>query len=204
MVLYLGLDPSRFPRKKDLFHYPVIRTEKIFSDELMQALLLFPQFTHVIFTSITAVRYWRQESTLEGKIIVAVGKATAEELRKDGYFPVIAKEEMQEGVIALLKTMDMGESFLFLPRSKKARPLLAKYLQQENRRFFALDLYDTVFQKPEPAPLLENVEEIVFTSPSTVDGFLKIYGSLPKNIKLTSIGPITNEYLEKRNVFCFP
>jgi len=64
-------------------------------------------------------------------------------------------------------------------------------------RFTAIDLYRTVFQRPDPVPSLEEMEEIVFTSPSTVEAFLQIYGQIPKNIKITAIGPVTQNVLSK-------
>jgi uroporphyrinogen-III synthase len=57
-------------------------------------------------------------------------------------------------------------------------------------------LYDTVTQKLEPKPDLNHVQEIVFTSPSTVLAFLEIFGALPKGKKLIAIGPITQQQLE--------
>lgn len=199
MILYLGLDPSRYPQSRKLLHYPVIRTEKIHSESFLQAKVLWPQFTHVIFTSKTAVSYWFEEETGEGKIVIAVGKSTAEELEKRGIDPLVAKRETQEGVIELLETLDLRGAYIFWPRSKRARPVLESYLS--HMRYCALDLYDTVLQKPEPVPDLREVDEIVFTSPSTVRGFLAIYGFLPKNKTLRAIGPVTRESMDSLQPF---
>ncbi len=191
MILYLGLDPSRYPSAKPILHYPVISTRKLVSQELLQAKALWPEFTHVIFTSQTAVNYWVEEELFCEKTVIAVGCATGHLLESKGIVPLIADQETQEGVIALLEEMDLRSAYLFWPRSKLARPVLEKFLIQNQLRYFALDLYDTVTQKLEPVPDLERVDEIVFTSPSTVRGFIEIYGSLPKDKKLTAIGPVT-------------
>lgn len=195
MILYLGLDPSRYQHTKPLLHYPVIRTEKIISKEFFQAKAFWPQFTHVIFTSQTSIHYWFEKDVFVNKVAIAIGKATAQQLEKRGIATVIAEKETQEGVIELLEKMDLRESFIFWPRSKKARPILESYLSERKAQHFVLDLYDTIVQKIEPAPNLKDVEEIVFTSPSTVRGFLEIYGSMPKDKKLTAIGPVTQEEL---------
>lgn len=181
-ILYLGLNP----KGKDVLHYPVIRTEKIASFE--EARLLWDKSTHVIFTSQTAVRYWNEEKIPLDKIVISVGKATANLVGRPS---LIANPETQEGVIALLETMDLQKAFIFWPKSKKARPVLTQYLQEKKIPYYALDLYDTVFQKLEPVPNLMEVKEIVFTSPSTVEGFLRIYGSFPPGIRYTAIGPVT-------------
>ncbi|HSX26625.1 MAG TPA: uroporphyrinogen-III synthase, partial [Chlamydiales bacterium] len=159
--------------------------------QYQQALTLWPQFSHVIFTSQTSVHYW--PLSLQNKIILAIGEATARAIQQRNATPLLAPAATQEGVIALLKTLH--PTFLFLPHSRRARPHLAHFLQQQNIHHFLLPLYDTHFQKPEPVPDLNAFDEIIFTSPSTVEGFLRIYGHLPKDKKLTPIGPITMEAL---------
>ncbi len=129
------------------------------------------------------------------KELIAIGPETAKSLPKTS---LIAKEATQEGIIELIKKMRSG--FFLLPKSKRARPLLTDFMKRENIRFFALDLYDTHFQKLEPVPDLDDFGEIVFTSPSTVEGFIRIYGKLPSNKKLTAIGPITERELEKNRI----
>jgi len=181
-TLYLGLDPKNYP---GALHYPVIRTE--LCGQVEPARALWPQFTHLIFTSQTAVRYWPGPWD---KKIIAIGDATASALRQKGLKPLIAPVATQEGVIELIKQID---GYFFWPRSKRARPILTDFLNQQKIPFFVLDLYDTVFQRPEPVPNLDTIYEIIFTSPSTVEGFLRIYGKLPKDKKLTPIGPVTEK-----------
>lgn len=183
MILYLGLSPP-----PGVVHYPVIRTEKLDTPELQRAKELWTSFTHVIFTSQSAVRYW--DLPLDGKTVIAIGDATASALSVPS---LLAPEATQEGVIALLETLDLRNAYLILPHSKRSRPNLERYLIEKGISHFILDLYDTVFQKPLPVPDLSLFDEIVFTSPSTVEGFLQIYGKLPLDKKLTPIGPVTEK-----------
>ncbi len=192
-TLYLGLDPKNYPHQDSLVHYPVIRTIPLEGDDLRTAETLWPAFTHVIFTSQMAVAYWNRP--IIDKICIAIGEATAEAVRRKGAIPLVALQATQEGVIEFLSGMDLRGAFLFLPRSRLARNALIDYLDRSRIRYFALDLYDTVFQKPEPVPNLDEFGEIIFTSPSTVEGFLKIFGKLPRDKKLTAIGPVTKKYL---------
>lgn len=188
-VLYLGLDPKNFPHA---IHYPVIRTERVAGQVPRE----WPQFTHVIFTSRSAVRHWWEIQKSFDKMAIAIGEGTAGELRARGVHPLVAPEATQEGVIALLDRMDLANTYLFLPCSGKARSSLSRYLEEQCIRFFRLDLYDTLFQKPESVPRLGEVDEIVFTSPSTIEGFLRIFGELPAGKKLTAIGPITQKLID--------
>lgn len=195
MILYLGLDPERWPRQP-VYHYPIIRIERLKTEEIDRALAQWPQFTHVIFTSRVAVQHWWEIGPPFDKRAIAIGSATAELLREKGVEPAVAEEATQEGVIALLQRWNLNrerEAYFFCPRSKKARRELDRFFEKAGARFFPLSLYDVVFQKPEPIPDFEQVEEIVFTSPSTVAAFVDQFGPLPRNKKLTPIGPITKE-----------
>jgi uroporphyrinogen-III synthase len=189
--MYLGLDASQYPRA---IHYPVIRTELIVGASLERARLLLPQFTHSLFTSKSSVFYAAEVGLLRKRYAIAIGSATAHALSKEGIEPLVALQETQEGVIALLETFSLEGAFIFYPHSQRARPVLRRYLTSRNIRFFSLDLYRTILQRPEPVPSLEKIDEIIFTSPSTVDGFLQIFSELPRDEKLTCIGPITERY----------
>ncbi len=196
MILYLGLDPSRYQADRPLLHYPVITTKRL----AFSLPLDWHEATHVLFTSRSAVSYWEH---FEGKQILAVGNATAELLRERNIDSLVAKNETQEGMVALLSSLDLSGAYLIWPRSNIARNVLTDYLQTlaPVAKFLAIDLYETCYQKLIPVPSLETVTKIVFTSPSTVEGFLRIYGFLPKDKELTPIGPITAKKLYQSMLF---
>ena len=96
-----------------------------------------------------------------------------------------------------MELVSRTKGYFFYPRSKNARPNLIEFMRKNNIPFFDLIVYETVFQKLEPVPDLAQFDEIIFTSPSTVQGFLRIYGALPKDKKLTCIGPVTEREIFK-------
>lgn len=187
-VLYLGTDPSRFGRA--VVHCPLIEIKPLpLIVHNVEAL------THVILTSPNAARILASQMPLQNKQLLAIGVGTQETLKQIGLpCHATATPETQEGMIALLENMVLRDSYLFYPRSSRARPLLADYLKAAGIKHQICDLYETIYLKPEPLPALEEFDEIVFTSPSTVQAFLHLYGSLPKNKKLTCIGPITEQF----------
>lgn len=190
-TLYLGLDPARYPCEGTLIHYPVIQT--VPCDGVAEQIgAIWPQVTHVLFTSRSAVQHWGDHS-LKEKVVLAIGEGTAALLRENGLQPHIAPVATQEGVIALLKKFDLSESFLLWPRSKLARPLLEEYLQRMGVHHRAIDSYTIRVQKPGSLP--DNIDEIVFSSPSTVRAYAELFGTLPKDKKLTPIGPVTEKEL---------
>ena len=187
-ILYLGIDPP-----PGVFHYPVIRTERIDSSELEAALLLWNRCTHAIFTSKNGVRHWTGD--LHGKTIVAIGEATAREIRTRNAMPIVAPTATQEGVADLIDTLDLNGAFLLYPHSNLSRPFLADFLKEKKIDHYVFSLYNTLFQRPDPVPDLSQFDEIVFSSPSTVEAFSRIFSSVPRRISLTPIGPITKKAL---------
>ena len=186
-ILYLGLDPSRYKHSGELVHCPIIQVTPNPIDEEISR--VWPLITHVLFTSPSAVKHW--PLSLEGKTIISIGHATASMLLVPS---IIAPFATQEGVIALLETLDLTNVYLLWPRSSKARPLLLEYLAERKTHIF--DLYETSLRRPEVWPDLTSFDEIVFTSPSTVQAFVRLFGSIPADKKITPIGPVTAKLLQ--------
>ncbi|MBS0653469.1 MAG: uroporphyrinogen-III synthase [Verrucomicrobia bacterium] len=213
-VLYLGTDPTQFAAQGHfdghLIHYPVIQIvpKSPLLPELKLAYDDLHDYTHLIFTSKNAVQIFFQHlkelglsgTILTNKTVIAIGAVTAARLNAHGTVPAhIAEQESQEGLVQLLNKLDIEDAYFFLPRSALSRPILARYFVEREIRFQACDLYDTKTLKAAPVPDLKQIDEIVFTSPSTVKGFMEIFGALPHDKKLLAIGPITENAL--REVF---
>jgi uroporphyrinogen-III synthase len=211
-ILYLGTDPERYLQdKKDvrLIHYPVIAIipRALDHPEVASAYRDLFHYTHLLFTSKNAVRvFFDHLSLLNGdldqlslKTLIAIGTTTARAMSCHLRSPDLTPEhETQEGLIELLKQSALDGAYFLLPRSSLSRPILLRFFQERKIRFAACDLYDTVTQKLEPVPDLKTIDEIVFTSPSTVRGFLEIFGDLPKDKRLHAIGPITAQALQEK------
>jgi uroporphyrinogen-III synthase len=207
-TLYLGTDPTEFESDGHLIHYPVIKIvpRSLEAPEMKRAFDDLDEYTHLIFTSKNAVKIFFEHLTvlqrslaeLQSKCVIAIGQVTAAYLLAGGLKPtVVAPTETQEGVIRLLNTMDLSDAYLFLPRSSISRPILANFFQQRQLRYQACDLYDTVSQVLHPKPDLTKIDEIVFTSPSTVKAFIEIFGEVPRDKKCVVIGPITQLALKE-------
>ena len=194
-ILYLGLDPSRYPEK--VTHYPIIRTvpRPFDSKEMVRVFANFDHYTHLIFTSRTAVSILQERNlSFEKKVLIAVGKATAGLLERVDF---VAQDERAEGIVELLMQLDLREGHLFWPHSALSRPVIRNFLEAAGIRYTDCILYDTLPNRVEPIPSLDEFDEIVFTSPSTINAFLDLFGSFPKDKILTAIGSVTENKLEK-------
>jgi uroporphyrinogen-III synthase len=206
-ILYLGLDPTNYQHHGELTHYPIIQTvpRPISDPEVYAALSLFDHYTHLIISSKTSIpilldylpktgfslKRWAEMTTL------AVGQATMRQLQRSGISNILtAENETAEGIVDLIKNTVPTSAYLFWPHSSGARSVIKDFLLAQQINHEECSLYDTIPRPPATLPNLSVFDEIVFTSPSTVDAFIEVFGQpLPSNITLTPIGPITKEYL---------
>jgi uroporphyrinogen-III synthase len=203
-VLYLGTHVPSFQEGIDFVHCPIIEIKGRDLESLRLAFLQFPKSTYLIFTSRHAVvltmeavlYFFGDYAMLKNKIAIAIGPATKEALSLYDIRCLQTQVSTQEGVISLLDQIDLTDAYLFYPRSSRARPHLAMYLEKNKYQHYICDLYDTCFSTVVNIPPLEEFHEIMFTSPSTVEAFFSQIRSIPQHIKLTAIGPITQQAIK--------
>lgn len=200
-TLYLGLDPSRYPVKKQLIHFPVIEIKKksvqdLYIQEAFQNLHLY---THIVFTSKTTVKIFFEhleklqisKEVLKEKRFITIGPVTKAFLEEEGFDSIMAQEFTQEGIVEVLKGVSLTGTYFFYPKSKIARPFLKSFFRSYQVKYYSCDFYSVQYTEKKPFFSFNEIEEIVFTSPSTVEGFIKIFKKIPKNKKIIAIGSIT-------------
>jgi hydroxymethylbilane synthase len=203
-VLYLGTDPSGYVTEGTLVHHPLIHItpRSVHLPEIALAYAQMPLYTHLLLTSKNAAGLlfaYHSVQALAEKEICAIGKATAAEIEKRGLrVKWVAEEETQEGMIAQLKKEALDSAYLFYPRSSRARPQLKNFLESLNIRHRVCDIYDTSTNSALPFLPLEEFDELVFTSPSTVEAFFERYAQIPPGVTIKAIGPVTLAALKRK------
>lgn len=169
----------------------------------------FSLYTHILLTSKNAVEIFCgllkekkiSEAVLHSKRWVSIGEVTTKRLALFGISASLtSKVSTQEGLVDGLKELDMKEAYVLLPKSSLSRPVLSSFLKQEGISHALVDLYDTVVNTSLPPINLLELDEIVFTSPSTVHAFFSYGMAVPDQIRLTAIGPITQAALDEQNL----
>lgn len=204
--LFLGLDPSKFLSSGEVFHYPMIKICSRPKSELLPTFFDFHEYSHLLLTSKSSVkilfecldRLQKPYSLLNTKKVIAIGRATAEYLMKEGiYVDHIPQIESQEGLMALFGKLKISSKDRILyPRSSKARANLVEYFTQNEIPFVAPCFYDTLDYLPDPKPNIEDFDEIVFTSPSIVNSFFNHFSLPEKEVKLIFKGEVTKDYFK--------
>ena len=71
-------------------------------------------------------------------------------------------------------------------------------LQKLGFEVITLTIYNNVYPHHVRRVNLTNIQRVVFTSPSTIDNFIKTYGNLPSHIDYETRGRITAQHLKSR------
>jgi len=181
-TLYTGL---RAPNDTVL-HYPLIKTMP-----LEGSFNGLEKASHLLFTSRTAVELFLSQRKIPDHLkVVAIGQATAKAI--GSRVDITAKEETSEGVVEAVK--DLQNPQFFWPHSAKSRRVIPDAFKKMGFKLSECILYDTITLHPKEKVPLDNVSEVVFTSPSTVDAFIEIYGTLPQRI--VCLGPTTERRVQ--------
>ena len=183
----------------------------------------FSDVSYILFTSQYAVEgfmrvikdtNYKKYSNQELKVI-SIGKTTTEALHKAGFKDVIqAEEDNRYGVIEWFKKerpkfleqhpieIDHGEEIeeipaVLYPCSSLSPDDIPEALFALRYNVTKWTVYNNELPKNPRRVNLNHFKRIVFTSPSTIDNFIKLYGKLPENTEFITRGPITQAHLEE-------
>lgn len=86
---------------------------------------------------------------------------------------------------------------VFYPHSSLSPEDIPLALQELGFDVLSAVVYNNELPKNPRRVNLNHFKRIVFTSPSTIDNFIKLYGKLPENTEFITRGPITQKHLEE-------
>ncbi len=174
---------------------------------------------YILFTSQYSVNaaYKDIQAILDNKdahiypCFISIGDTTTEALHKAGVKDVIQVEkDNRYGVIEWFKKEKekfvaakpryeqvKNNRLVFYPHSSLSSEAIPLALQELGFSIDSVIAYNNVLPKNIRRVNLNHFKRIVFTSPSTIDNFIKLYGKLPENTEFITRGPITQEHLEE-------
>ena len=170
-------------------HTPLIEIEPV-----DYAVPSVERYDYLLFTSRYAVKHWK--GSLQGRI-VSIGPSTTQALRDAGAGQVEQTEKDDSyGVIDYFSRQPRGR--VLIPRSNLALDIIPDGLRSLGFDVETLIIYNNVYPRHVRRVNLANIQRVVFTSPSTIDNFIKTYGDLPSHIEYVTRGSITALHLQSR------
>lgn len=181
----------------EYLHTPLIEIVAVDDDaELKAAISRLQEFDYLLFTSRFAVKYWALSGGgFDVENIVSIGSTTSAALSKFGVKNINQPEKDDSyGVIDWFSSREKGK--VLIPRSNIALPIIPDGL-----RALGFDVKTvTAYKNQMPAnPIkvnLAEIDKIIFTSPSTVDNFVRLYGKIPKGKIMETRGVVTEKRLK--------
>lgn len=155
------------------------------------------RFAWTVFTSAAGVRAWFERAEALGagppaSAVAAVGEATADSLRARGVSPALVPGEFTTE--ALAEAFPEGVGRVLLARADLATADLEEALRAKGWDPARVDAYRVLLAESLSRPAVDalrdgRVDAVTFTSPSTVEGFVRLAdGPRPPAV---CIGPVT-------------
>ena len=193
--------------------FPTIEIHPIEDTILMdEAIQNISKFDYLIFTSANAVEIFENRFkhltgsfVLPNKLmIIAVGKSTATILSSYGINNTKVPEEFMASEIPNILTEIKGSKIL-IPCSELSKDDLALNLKQKGAEVHSIMIYENKSPEIIDISVLNNhIDYLTFTSPSTVDGWLKIIQKyniiLSNDYTVVAIGNVTADAAKQEGI----
>jgi uroporphyrinogen-III synthase len=169
---------------------------------LDDALLRLDRYDWLILTSANTVTIIGQRlATLHidpvWPPVAVIGPATGKALQTDyGVIPAVMPEKhVAKALFAALRDQtDLSGARVLLPQGDLARPVLADRLRGAGAEVDSVIAYENVRPEIDPVLLADPVDAVTFTSSSTVQNFVDLFGdplSVIGTARIACIGPVT-------------
>jgi uroporphyrinogen III methyltransferase / synthase len=208
-VLVLGNHPQKYSRLGNIVHRQIIDCVPI--DDYAEADSVLKDingFDWIVFTSVNGAKYLFERLYAMGKDarvlcnakIAAIGKTTATRLKEFGITAdMVPQNESSAGLLENFSKLDMKDQKILLPQSEIASDELSDGLEKMQAVITKVPVYKTIDIEPESVDF-DHIDQILFTSGSTVRAFVKHFGQVPENIISYGLGQPTLNEAKKHNI----
>lgn len=208
-IAVFGTHPEKYRHLGTIVHRPLIKLVPV--EDFSQADRVLKKcdvFDWLIFTSTNGVKFFFErlnalglDTRAIGSVkVAAIGKTTAEKLKTFGVLSDMQpRSESSAGLLEEFEKTGVKDKRILLVRPKVGSSKLVDGLADAGAVVETVVVYRNVDIEPEETHF-EFIDQILFTSGSTVRAFLKRYGSVPPHIKVYCLGQPTLNEAQKHNI----
>ena len=169
-TLYTGLTSP----DANYIHTPLIEIVPVDDNtQLRRAIADIDSYDYVLFTSRYTAKYVGALSVRHTRI-VSIGRTTTKALHQIGIEEVCEVEEDNSyGVVSWFSSQSRGR--VLIPRSNLALSIIPEGLRQLGFEVDCVTAYINRMPEHPEKVNLDEIDRIVFTSPSTIDNFIRLY-----------------------------
>ncbi len=204
-----GTHPEKYAHLGTIIHRPLIRSVHL--ENYAEADEVFAQlqsFQWIVFTSTNGVKFFFDRlkandldtRALHGVNVAAIGATTAEALSRLGIrADMVPNLESSVGLLEEFAKKDMKGQHVLLVRPRVGASRLKDGLLEAGAVVDSVVVYRNIQIEPSDIDF-EFVDQILFTSGSTVRAFIDHYGSVPKHVKVLCLGRPTLDTAEQHGI----
>lgn len=208
-ILVLGNHPQRYKHLGTIVHRRIIDCMTV--DDYAaadEAIAHLDETDWVIFTSANGIRYFMMrvfDAGLDSRALAnvrigVIGKATGERLCQFGLrADLCAAHESSEGLLREFERVDVKGTKVLLPQAKVASAVLSEGLAGMGAEVETVAVYKTVDMEPGDVDF-DYIDKVLFTSGSTVRGFVKYFGKMPANVEAICLGEPTQKVAKDNGI----
>ncbi len=204
---------------KEIIYFPTIETIPLQLDADERNMLSnYKNYDYLIFTSANGVKYFFDfvsDFSLSDECrikVAAVGNKTAEAVEYRGIkVDIIPNKFSAEGLLEVLSNEALKGKKVLIPASANSRDVLSNGLREKGAEVDFVPIYKSVTRDVSNDDEMLNLikkskpDVFVFTSPSSVKGFLEIFSlENPTHYfserSVIAIGNVTEKYLNKLEI----
>lgn len=209
--LVTGTQKEHYEQIGHVIHQPLINIEAIWPNKALEAEInRLETYDWLFFTSRYTVNFFfealeksgKDARILSGLKIASVGRVTSAELKLRGILPEIqAIEESSIGLLKQFENSNIPARKVFIPRSDIGLPVLPEGMKKLGWEVQTVAVYHNTYPENLQPLNLSNIPNIVFSSPSCVTNFMRLYGEFPAGKNYIFRGRETekrfNQYVNK-------
>jgi len=188
-ILVTGTHREHFDKQGEVIHQPLIEIHRTSEVELSEKINQLRNYDWIFFTSRYSVQFFfetlhgmgKDSRHLQNIRVASVGQVTSEALKAVGIIPDLQPEdESSEGLLRLIEAKQLEPGKVFIPRSNLGLSVLPEGLQKLAWEVETFAIYENRMPENLQPIDLNAIDKIVFSSPSCVTNFLKLYGAFPE------------------------
>ena len=196
-ILILGTHPEIYLNLGTIVHRQLIECVAVddYTDADKQIENL-DAFNWIVFTSANGIRHFFARLKAKGldcralanTKIAVIGKTTGETLTEYGInADLCSKVQSSKGLLEAFADIDITGKAILLPQAEVASQVLPDGLQRMGADVTKMPVYRTI-EKQCPDVDFDYIDQVLFTSGSSVRAFVKRFGKVPENVKAFCLG----------------
>jgi uroporphyrinogen III methyltransferase/synthase len=205
-ILHLGNHPERYSHLGIIVHRQIIQCVETESDK---AYFKSPkQYDWIVFTSGNGIKFFFKKlyaAGLDARIFAdtkfaVIGKASGQRLTEYGIRADLCAEiESSSGLLDTFNDIDVSGLSILLPQAEISSTELPDGLSARGADVDKLTVYKTVETEIDDVDL-DYIDQILFTSGSTVRAFVNKFGAVPEHIEPLCLGVPTQTIAKEHNI----